>query len=197
VEQAVFYGLPLLTVAGEVMTPRPASEQLVAAAAARIGTGSARVADVGTGSGTIAVALALVAPRAEIWASDVSAAAVVVARANAHRFGVGDRCHVVRGDLLASVPGDLDLVVANLPYLPLGERGLHPDLSNEPDGAVFAIGDGLDPYRRLLAAAEHKLSPAGAVVIQLHRRVFVAEYGDLAALRAALPELVPSLPAAA
>ncbi|HEY6836314.1 MAG TPA: HemK family protein methyltransferase [Gaiellaceae bacterium] len=176
-EHASFYGLPLLAAPGEVMTPRPATEQLVAAAARRIGTGFARVADVGTGSGAIAVSLALAAPRAEIWASDVSAAAVLLARANAHRFGVDDRVHVVHCDLLEELPGGLDLIVANLPYLPRGED--RPELAGEPEQAVYADGDGLDLYRRLLAEARGKLAPEGAIAIQFHRRVFFARCGEL------------------
>jgi release factor glutamine methyltransferase len=197
VEYASFFGLPLLTAPGDVMRPRPASEQLVAIAAERIGERPARVADVGTGSGAIAVALAIAAPSAEIWASDVNPAAVLLARANAHRVGVGDRVHVARGDLLAPLPGELDLIVANLPYLPESDRHRYGDLGEEPDDAVFARGDGLDPYRRLLAEAREKLQPEGAVAIQLHRRVLVAERDELATLQATLPQLVPSLQAVA
>jgi release factor glutamine methyltransferase len=196
-EEGSFFSLPLLTAPGDVMTPRPATESLVAAAAERIGDSPARVADVGTGSGAIAVALALAAPSAEVWASDVSPAAVLLARANAARFGVCERVHVVRGDLLEPLPGGLDLIVANLPYLPHGDRNLYTDLRAEPQHAVFAGGDGLGLYRRLLAAAERKLLPNGAVAIQLHRRVFVAEGDELDVLRATLPELVPSLQAVA
>lgn len=176
------------------MTPRPASEHLVSAAAERIRDRPARVADVGTGSGAIAVSLALAAPRAEIWATDASAAAVLLARANAHRFGVSDRVRVLRGDLLAPVPGQLDLIVANLPYLPRHDRDRYPVLGAEPEDAVFAAGDGLGLYRRLLCSAENKLSASGTVVIQLHRRVVVAERDELAALRARLAELVPVPP---
>jgi|SRR6185437_13442994 release factor glutamine methyltransferase len=174
-----FRGLPLLTAPGQVMTPRPATEQLVAAAAARIGGRPARVADVGTGSGAIAVSLADAAPQAEIWASDVSAAAVLLARANAHRFGVADRVHAVRGDLLDPLPGELDLIVANLPYLPRGDA--RPELAGEPEQAVYADGDGLGLYRRLFAEAQAKLRSDGAVLIQLHRRVYVAERSILRA----------------
>ena len=182
--QTSFFGLCLETAPGDVMTPRPATEQLVAAAAARI-HGRARVADVGTGSGAIAVALALAAPEAEIWATDVSPAAVMLARVNARRYGVDDRIHAVRGDLLAPVPDDLDLIVANLPYLPRDERGRHLDLAAEPADAVFADGDGLGHYRTLLAGAAQKLARGGAAIIQLHRRVLVAErerLEDLAAM---------------
>jgi release factor glutamine methyltransferase len=181
-----FYGLPLLTAPGRVMTPRPATEQLVAAAAERVADRPARIADVGTGSGAIAVSLALAAPPAEIWATDLSAAALLLARANARRLGVGDRVHVVRGDLLERVPRELDLIVANLPYLPSDERVCHPELAGEPEDAVFADGDGLGPYRRLLGAAEEWLAPGGAVVLQLHRRVVVAERDEIGATLSAL-----------
>jgi len=176
------------------MTPRPTSEHLVSAAAERIRDRPAWVADVGTGSGAIAVSLALAAPKAEIWATDVSATAVLLVRANAHRFGVRDRVRVVRGDLLAPVPGQLDLIVANLPYLPRHDRDRYPVLGAEPEGGAFAAGDGLGLYRRLLRSAEDRLSASGAVVIQLHRRVVVAERDELPALRARLAELVPVPP---
>jgi len=181
-----FAGIALATAPGLVMTPRSASEKPVAAAVERIGRGSARVADVGTGSGAIAVSLALAAPRAEVWASDVSAAAVLLARFNAHRHGVGDRVHVVKGDLLAPIPGKLDVIVANLPYLPRGDSARYPDLDAEPQEAVYGAGDGLDPYRLLLAGAEEKLTASGAVVIQLHRQVLVAEREELGELARAL-----------
>lgn len=174
------------------MTPRPASEQLAIAAAERVGGRKVRVADVGTGSGALAVSLALAAPRAEIWATDVSASAVVLARANAHRLGLSDRVHVVKGDLLAPVPGELDLIVANLPYLPRHDRDRYPDLETEPEDAVFADGDGLGPYRRLLTSAEERLRPTGAVMIQLHRSVLVAERDTLEHLKETLSARVPA-----
>ena len=186
-EETTFFGLQLATAPGRVMTPRSASEQLVGLASERIGRRAARVADVGTGSGAIAVALALAAPNAEIWATDISAESVLLARSNAHMVGVGDRVHVAHGDLLAPVPGELDLIVANLPYLPRDAAHCHPDLAAEPASAVFATGDGLGPYRRLLAAAAERLRPGGAVAIQLHRHVYMAERDAVSALRATLP----------
>ncbi len=192
--QTRFHGIGLLTAPGLVMTPRIATEQLVATAAERIGNRPARVADVGTGSGAIAVSLALAAPRAEVWASDVSAAAVTLARANARRVGVSDRVHIVSGSLLEPLPGEFDLVVANLPYLPHSERDRYPDLLGEPNDAVFADGDGLGLYRALLGSTEGRLTPSGALAIQLHRRVVVAEREELAALRSSLAQLVPAAP---
>jgi release factor glutamine methyltransferase len=189
-----FSGTELRTLPGLVMTPRPTTEAVVAAALARIGDAPARVADVGTGSGAIAIALARQAP-VDVWATDTCAWSVILARLNARDAGVGERVHVLEGDLLAPVPGELDLVVANLPYLPFADRALYPDLAGEPLTAVFAEGDGLDPYRGLLAQAEPRLRPGGAVVFQLHREVYVTEREELAAMRAHLDALTPALAA--
>jgi release factor glutamine methyltransferase len=194
VAEATFCELPLFAAPGRVMTARPSTERLVAAAAERVGGECVRVADVGTGSGAIAVSLARLAPQAEIWASDISAAAVSLARANARRHGVGDRVHVVRGDLFEPLPGELDLILANLPYLPAANRALYPDLSADPAEALFAPGDGLCLYRRLFRSAEARLRVGGAVMIQLHRRVFSFERAKLATVGARLAELVPDRP---
>lgn len=177
-----FGGLTLATAPGRVMTPRPATEALVERAVELAGDALLRVADVGTGSGAIAVALADRAPRAEIWATDTSAAAVWLARLNAARLGVADRVHILHGDLLEPVPGDLDLVLANLPYLAEAESG-DPDVAGEPPEAVLAPGDGLGPYRRLLAQCETRLAAGGIVVIQLRRRVLEADRDGLDLLR--------------
>ena len=185
-EQATFYGISMLTAPGRVMAPRPATEQLVAEALERICDRPARVADVGTGSGAIAIAIASAAPRAEVWATDTSRAAVALARANVLSHGLRSRVNVSHGDLLEGVPSPVDLVVANLPYLPEAETALHPELAVEPYAAVFAPGDGLDPYRRLLAACAEHLTPEGAVVLQLRQRV-------LSASRASLPGLLAEL----
>lgn len=172
------------------MGPRPATEQLVERALVRLGRGPARVADVGSGSGAIAVAIALRATNAEVWATDRSEAAVELARANVARYGLGDRVCVVQGDLFESVPGELDLVVANLPYLPerLRMESAYADLRSEPASAVFAPGDGLGPYRRLLAAGENRLTERGALLIQFRRRILEATRFELGNLLADLEE---------
>jgi release factor glutamine methyltransferase len=179
VTETPFSGIHLLTAPGEVMTPRPATEALVEAAAELLPDRAALVADVGTGSGAIALALASRAPQARIWATDTSTSAVALARANAARLGVADRISVVHGDLLEGVPPGLDLVVANLPYLPESLRRDRPDLVGEPAEAIYAPGDGLGHYRRLLGACSKALRPDGAVAIQLHRRVLVAVAAEL------------------
>src|ERR687897_2304868 len=109
--QSWFSGVRLLTAPGRVMSPRRATEHLVERALARLGSAPARVADVGSGSGAIAVAIALRAPNVEVWATDHSEAAVELTRTNVAGYGLGQRVRVIRGDLLESVPGLLDLVV--------------------------------------------------------------------------------------
>ena len=173
-----FHGLELLAAPGRVMTPRPSTERLVDRALELVDGRPVRVADVGTGSGAIAVALASKAPRAEIWATDTSAEAVWLARLNAAMLGVGDRVHIARGDLLDAVPGPLDLVLANLPYLPQTEAA-DPDIEGEPLSAVLAPGDGLGPYRRLLAQCETRLSEDGVLVVQFRRRILEARAEEL------------------
>jgi release factor glutamine methyltransferase len=177
----LFNGLKLETAPGRVMTPRVASELLVNAACDRI-DGAARIADVGTGSGAIAIAIAVRCSEALVWATDTDARAVALARANVARFGLGDRVFPLRGDLLEPVPGPLDVIVANLPYLAARTAAKHPDLRGEPFSAVFAAGDGLGPYRRLVASAATKLAPAGTLLLQLPGRVVAARRDELAAL---------------
>ena len=181
-----FYGLPLLTAPGRVFTPRVATERLVDAALDRIDGVPMRVADVGTGSGALAVALAVNRPQVEVWAPDTNDDAVGLARANAEKHGVSDRVHVLRGDLLEPIPCPVDLVVANLPYLSELDRDDRYD--DEPPDAVYAPGDGLDPYRRLLdACREGRLvTPGGTVLIQFHREPLAADCWQLEDLRAAL-----------
>jgi len=180
-----FAGLTLRTEPGVVMVPRPATEALVAAAAERAGDRELRVADVGTGAGGIAVALAVRAPGATVCATDVSEEAVRLTCENARRHGVGDRVTALVGDLLAPVEGPLDLVLANLPYLPDSLAGTpgYVEYEAEPRAAIFAPGSGLGPYLRLLDQAEERLAPDGTLLIQYHRRVLEAGRDEIPRLR--------------
>ncbi len=187
--ESIFNGLSMLSLPGRVMTPRTASEQLVAAARTRLTGRRARVADVGTGSGALAVAIARECSDVEVWATDNSRCAVLLTRANVRRHGLEDRVFIRRCDLLDEVPAPVDLIVANLPYLPASAAVEHPGLWAEPFDAVFAPGDGLGPYRRLVQAATSWLAADGALLLQLHRHV-------IAATRAELPDLGAALDAA-
>lgn len=170
------------------MTPRAASEQLVVRAIELVRDRPGRVVDVGTGSGAIAIAIAAAAPQLEVWATDASRCAVALARLNVRGHGLDGRVTVRHGDLLDPVPGSFELVVANLPYLPRAAAPRYPDLEGEPSEAVFADGDGLEAYRRLLAASATRLTVDGVLAIQLHRQVVVATRHELAALGAGLDD---------
>jgi release factor glutamine methyltransferase len=186
--ETTFCDLPFTLAPGRVFTPRPATELLVRTADELIGGEPKRVADVGSGSGVIGISLAARHPQIEVWAVDKNPEAVALTRKNARRNGVADRVHVVEGDLLDPVPGQVDVVVANLPYLP---DSLHDDrYDGEPEDAVYAEGDGLDPYRRLLnACRDGKLvTPGGVVVIQFHREALAANCWELEDLREQLEE---------
>jgi HemK-like putative methylase len=186
--ETTFCDLPFTLAPGRVFTPRPATERLVRTADELIGGEPKRVADVGSGSGVIGISLAARNPQIEVWAVDKNPEAVALTRENARRNGVADRVHVVEGDLLDPVPGQVDVVVANLPYLP---DSLHDDrYDGEPEDAVYAEGDGLDPYRRLLnACRDGKLvTPGGVVVIQFHREALAANCWELEDLREQLEE---------
>src|SRR5437870_1422927 len=110
--ETIFHGIPLETAPGRVFNPRPTTEPLVDAALARLDGMPMRVADVGTGSGAVAIAIAKLAPNAEVWATDIHPDAVALARRNVARHGLEDRVHVLEGDLLDPVPAPVDLVVA-------------------------------------------------------------------------------------
>jgi release factor glutamine methyltransferase len=183
--KTTFYDLQLKTAPGRVFTPRATTEALVNAALERIDGVPTRIADVGTGSGAIAVALAVNKPQVEIWATDTNRDAVELAQANAERLGVADRVHVLHGDLLDPLPAPVDLIVANLPYLPESERD--PSYDDEPDDAVYAPGDGLEPYRRLLdACRDGKLETGGTVLLQYRGEPYAADCWQLEDLRAEL-----------
>jgi release factor glutamine methyltransferase len=183
--KTTFWNLPLETAPGRVFTPRVTSEALVDAALERIDGVPMRIADVGTGSGAIAVALAVSKPDIEVWATDTNEDAVKLARENAERLGVADRVHVLHGNLLDPLPEPVDLVVANLPYLPETQHDERYD--EEPDDAVYAPGDGLGPYRSLLnACREGKLLTGGRIILQYRGEPYAADCWQLEDLRAEL-----------
>jgi release factor glutamine methyltransferase len=123
-------------------------------------------------------------PTVEVWATDTCANALLLASRNAERLGA--QVHLVHGDLLDGLPRDLDLIVANLPYLAPGT----PGYDGEPRAAVFSSGDGLEHYRRLIAGAGDHLKHDGRVLIQFDGTVLEAERSELPWLRTRLESLV-------
>jgi release factor glutamine methyltransferase len=139
-----------LAVDPRVLVPRPETELLVELA---LELEPGRVLDVGTGSGAVALAIAEELPRCEVVATDTSPAALQVARANAERLGLAGRVELIEG-MLPPAPGELDLLVANLPYVAEAEwAGLEPEVTRwEPREALLAGPDGLDVLRVAIPA---------------------------------------------
>lgn len=145
--------------------------------------GLRRVLDIGTGSGCIAIAAALALPDAEVDATDVSAAALAVARVNARRLGVDDRVHFHLADVFPAGEGRWDLILANPPYVPQAEYDELPaEYLREPAGALVAGADGLDIVRRILAELPRRLARDGLLVM------------DTGATSDAVAEAYPGLP---
>jgi release factor glutamine methyltransferase len=152
-----------LVVDARVLVPRPDTEATVELA---LSFGGSRIADVGTGSGAIALALKKALPEATVTAVDRSPEAAEVARANAAQLGLA--VEVLVGDLLQPIPGSLDLVVSNPPYIPEGEiASLAPEVRREPRLALDGGADGLDVIRRLIPAAWERLDAGGALVMEV------------------------------
>ena len=173
-----FYGVNLL-VNRDVLIPRPETETMVEHALfmALMGMESRElvIADVGTGTGAIAVNLAIHLPAARIYASDAYDATLDVAAYNVRMHNVADRVTLLKGDLLEPLPEPVDVVVANLPYLPTDRiPTLQPEIQWEPVAALDGGSDGLDHIRRLLsqASAAHgnenaRLKSHGVILLEM------------------------------
>lgn len=169
-----FYGLDF-DVGPSVLIPRPETELLVEkslAAAERLLAAKGRdltTVDLGTGSGALAVALAVHQPRLRLIAVDSSGAALKVACENTRRHGVAKRIEFRCGDLLRPVGERLDLVVANLPYVPSAEvPRLMEDVSRyEPHAALDGGADGTVLIRRALEQATGRIEPPASLLFEI------------------------------
>lgn len=171
-----FYGLDFY-VDQRVLIPRPETELLVESALAyirsRLDGGSVPlVADIGTGSGAIPITIAVEEPRLPyLFACDISASALEVAHINCERHQVTERVRLLQGDLLASLPEPVDILLANLPYVGTHEMdAMVPDvLSYEPHQALFSGPDGLDLLLRLCTETEKSamLKRGGVMLLEI------------------------------
>ena len=162
-----FWGRAFL-VTPAVLVPRPETEFIVEEAMPLVRDLDApRIADIGTGSGILAVTLAAELPAATVIATDLSGAALHVARANAERHGVAERVTFVNTSYLDGADGVFDLVVANPPYVRDGDKpALSRDVRHEPDVALFGGPDGLRDVSGVLDAAVAKVRPGGWFVME-------------------------------
>ena len=149
-----------------VLIPRADTEILVEKALAWMKPG-ARVLDIGTGSGAIAVSLAKLGRQAQVTAVDVSDRALEIARRNAERNGAA--VEFVKSDCFSALKGrKYDMIVSNPPYISEDEmRGLMPEVTREPELALFGGADGLDFYRRISREAPEYLNEGGCLLFEI------------------------------
>lgn len=158
-----FYGR-WFEVTPDVLDPRPETEILVECALKKP---FSCVLDLGTGSGAIAVTL-LAETGAQGVASDISPAALEVAKRNAKLHGVDQNLLITLSDWCDAVLGNFDLIVSNPPYIALSEMSdISPEVRQEPRIALTDEGDGLAPYRKIAAGLPQYLAPGGRVLLEI------------------------------
>jgi release factor glutamine methyltransferase len=162
-----FWGMDLI-VTPAVLIPRPETEHVVETVLGLVRS-EVRIIDVGTGSGSIALALAKELPQAEIHATDISPAALEIARVNAARHQLESRLHFHQTDLLEGLAPRFDVIVSNPPYVGESESDQVQLAVRkfEPRLAVFAGATGLEVISRLIPQAHTALQPAGWLVMEI------------------------------
>jgi len=164
-----FYGRPF-AIGPASLDPRSDTETLVERALDFANTHAApAILDLGTGSGAILVTLLAELPGASGTGSDVSEAALEVARANARRHGVDARAQFVAANWCDGVTGRFDVILSNPPYIPSGDiPRLDPEVrDHDPILALDGGPDGLDHYRAIAAGARSRLSPGGLLALEI------------------------------
>lgn len=180
-----FYGLDFI-IDNNVLIPRPESELLVEKAIELAGNKKiTTIADIGTGSGAIAVSLAVNLPGATIYATDISAPALDIAGKNSNKHGVADRVILLQGNMLEPLPGPVDMIIANLPYVKASDLTAERALTFEPPLALNGGEDGLDVIRIFLDQACEKLNSKGCLLMEIGR-------GQAAPVTALLKKEFPS-----
>jgi len=155
-----------------VLIPRPDSETLIEACLdfarhERAGGWPSRVLDLGTGPGTLLLAVLSEFPKAAGLGVDVSEQALAYARDNAEALGMADRVALRAGDWGEGIDGPFDLILCNPPYIGTAEP-LMPDVAeHEPASALFAGGDGLADYRRIIPDLPRLLAPGGVAILEI------------------------------
>ena len=163
-----------LQISPAVLVPRPETETVIEAALDALVRDARqmerlRILDIGTGSGALLLALLSELPNATGTGTDISTAALEVARGNAGRSDLGTRCAFVACDIAAGVRGPFDLIVSNPPYVAHGEiASLAPEVRDyDPALALDGGADGLNGYRAIAAQARGLLAPGGMLIVEL------------------------------
>lgn len=167
-ERWEFFGLEFL-VTPDTLIPRPETELMVETAIQWVTSISAHtwVADVGTGSGCIAVALAKQAHNLTVIATDVSYPALIVALSNAQHHKVDDRIHFLQADLIPQITIPINLICANLPYIPTDKLKKLGIFGKEPQLALDGGEDGLALIGRMLYQAPYLIAPGGLILLEI------------------------------
>jgi len=154
-----------------VLVPRQETELLVDAVLEFVSTSNLRnplIADVGTGSGAIAIAVAKALPDATVFATDISHDALKIAEANALAHDVQDAVRLLHGDLLEPLPGPVDIIVSNPPYLTTDEiPGLASEVRHEPETALDGGRDGLAAISELMRQAAGLVQKSRLLAVEI------------------------------
>ena len=162
-----FFGLDF-KVNRNVLIPRPETEILVEKAIELANTHRIdTIADIGTGCGVVAISLAVRLWNVKIYATDISSAALEVAAANCKKHRVSERIKLMNGDMLEPVPGTVDMIVANLPYVRTQDLPGSDSASYEPSDALNGGPDGLDKIKQLIMQAGSKLNTGGYILTEI------------------------------
>ena len=164
-----FFGIRL-KLNPEVLIPRVETETLVAQI---IALRSKKILDLATGSGAIAIAIKANLPNAIVAASDISQAALAIAKENAkaNQLDIEFFCSdLFENKDLQNYVKDADMIVANLPYLPMADKASFKDLAFEPSLALFSGQDGLDLFRRFEQEVWQLIKPKTIVFCELDPR---------------------------
>ena len=156
-------------VSPDVLIPRDDSECLIEAVMKRRpADAELSILDLGAGSGCLLCALLNEFPNANGVGVDLSPQAAIIARDNCERLGLSDRAEIMVGDWSSALDGVFDVIIANPPYIPEGDRaGLPVDVvAYEPGSALFAGEEGFDAYRAILADGHRILAPGGLIVFE-------------------------------
>src|ERR1700738_2237223 len=150
------------------MVPRPETEELVEFLLSAIRNPQSAILDVGTGSGVIALSLAAKFPEAKVHAVDVSEDALALAKENAARLGLSERVRFSKNSLLENFDERFDIIVANLPYVPMQDRqSLSREVLHDPEAALFGGERGDELVGQLIEQAPEHLQPNGLLALEI------------------------------